>query len=573
MRLAGRLAVSNLAPVSSEQSIAPTPDLAWFKPPVVWITAPLLGLISAYCWHLWPEWRGNADLSHGFFTPIIFVMLISESRRHGVQRWLPGGGAWSLLPAAAITASVILFALSGLLAASVGWNHVLVYFLLSVTLAATLLAGLFCLSTTRTPLVPLNWISLTAAGLWILSAPLPSGTYARITLELQGWVSGGVIDVLQFIGVPARQHGNIIELTRTTVGVEEACSGIRSLLSCIYASFFFAAWLVRSVFARILLICLAPVLALGMNFIRSLSLTLMANAGIESTGFWHDVTGFSILGLTSLILAGLALKLSPHSAEAVHTPPAPVPPADSRPEVVSLPDAGPGSCTGRTCWGTRTFGLGIGALSVLAAIFAFYGRPIAAPTNLSASDPAQFLPTTTDSWAVRTADDLYKFSGILRTTQLVERTYSKIIAGQPAQFSVYIAHWSPGQAPVSLVASHTPDACWPGAGWLPQPNATPQPTLALAGRTLPRAEHRIFQSSGSTPYQVWFWHVYDGRVINYRDPYSIPALLELALRYGFRREGEQYFIRITSNLPWEQLAQEPLVDEITRKLNRVGLTP
>jgi hypothetical protein len=140
-------------------------------------------------------------------------------------------------------------------------------------------------------------------------------------------------------------------------------------------------------------------------------------------------------------------------------------------------------------------------------------------------------------------------------------------------FSVYIAHWSPGQAPVSLVASHTPDACWPGAGWLPQPNPTPQAALLIAGRALPRAEYRLFRSTFSVPQRVWFWHVYNGRVINYRDPYSVPVLLELALRYGFRREGEQYFIRITSNLPWEQLAPEPLLAEIITNLARVGLTP
>jgi len=541
--------------VSSEQKTAITPGLSWFKPPVVWITAPLLVLIAAYCWHLFPEWRHNPDLSHGFFTPLICLMLILESRRHGVQRWLPVGRGWSMLPAAAIATSIALFALSGLLAASVGWDNVLVDFLLSVTLAASLLAGLFCLSTTRVPQVPLNWISVTAVGIWILSAPLPSGTYARITLELQSWVSGGVIDVLQFIGIPARQHGNIIELTRTTVGVEEACSGIRSLLSCLYASWFFSAWLVRAPAARVLLIALAPVLALGMNFIRSLSLTLMSNAGIEISGFWHDVTGFSILGLTSLILAGLALKLSPHTVEEIHVPPSP------------LFDA-----TSPTDPGPRSFALGLGMLGVLAAIFAFYGRP--APTSsVAAPDPALLLPTTAGGWDVTSANDIYKFAGILRTTQLVERTYSKIVDGRPVQFSVYVAHWAPGQAPVSLVASHTPDACWPGAGWLPQPNAAPQPVLALAGQPLPRAEHRIFQSDGSQPLQVWFWHVYDGRVISYRDPYSVPALLELALRYGFRRQGSQYFIRITSNQAWEQLAREPLLQEIITHLTGVGLTP
>ena len=542
---------------------------------MVWISAPLIGLITAYCWHLWPEWSHNPDLAHAFFTPVICVMLVLESRHHGTQRWLPGGGGWGLLPAAAIGTSVALFAVSGLLAASVGWDHVLVDFLLSVTLASALLAGLFCLSTTRAPMLPLNWISLTAAGLWILSAPLPNGTYTRLTVELQGWVTNGVIAVLQLLGIPARQHGNIIELTRTTVGVEEACSGIRSLLSCTYASFFFAAWQVRSFFGRALLIVLAPVLALGMNFLRSLSLTLMANAGINISGRWHDVTGFAILGFTAVILAYLALKLSPRTNRPVQTEDPSVATGlracgtEGNGRHGGLPP--PAGATNPD-WGARAFGLGMGALAVLVAFFAFYGRPVS-PRTQAAPDPALLLPASAAGWEVTTASDFSRFAGILRTTQLVERTYLKADSGQPVLLSVYVARWSPGQAPVSLVASHTPDACWPGAGWLPQPNPTPHATLTLAGRALPPAEYRIFQSANSPPQRVWFWHVYDGRVINYRDPYSVPALLELALRYGFRREGEQYFIRIASNQPWEQLAQEPLLGEIIANLTRVGLTP
>jgi exosortase len=571
LRLAASPAVASLALVSSEHSTASsTPGQLWFKTPVVWITAPLLVLIAAYCWRLWPEWSRNPDLSHGFATPLICVMLIAESRRHGTPRRLPGGGAWSILPTLTIGLSVVLFALAGLVAASLGWDNVLVEFLLSATLATALLSGLLCLSHPRIAALPLNWISLTAAGIWILSAPLPSGTYARITLELQSGVTNGVVAVLQLIGIPARQHGNIIELTRTTVGVEEACSGIRSLLSCTYASFFFAAWQVRSLFGRALLISLAPLLALGMNLLRSLTLTLMANAGMDISGFWHDATGFSILGLTAIILAVLATKLSPRTANT------------SAAEVATGLRACGSEETGRhgglplqvttPNWGTRMFGLGIGTLAVLAAIFAFYGRPVPPPTT-PALDPASLLPDTAAGWQVTTAKDIGKFSGILRTTQLVERTYAKMIAGQPMFFSVYLAHWAPGQAPVSLVASHTPDACWPGAGWLPQTNPTPKTILTLSGHPLPQAEYRIFQSAQSPPREVWFWHVYDGRVINYRDPYSVPALVELALRYGFRREGEQYFIRITSNQPWEKLAQEPLLTEIIAHLTSVGLTP
>jgi len=70
---------------------------------------------------------------------------------------------------------------------------------------------------------------------------------------------------------------------------------------------------------------------------------------------------------------------------------------------------------------------------------------------------------------------------------------------------------------------------------------------------------------------VWFWHIYDGHVISYRDPYSIPALFQIALQYGFRRPGDQFFVRISSNRPWAELQNEPVVREILTNLTRIGL--
>jgi hypothetical protein len=65
--------------------------------------------------------------------------------------------------------------------------------------------------------------------------------------------------------------------------------------------------------------------------------------------------------------------------------------------------------------------------------------------------------------------------------------------------------------------------------------------------------------------------VFDGRAIDYQDPYSIPALLEIALKYGFRRQGSQYFIRISSNRPWTELAAEPLLRQILANLQPAGI--
>ena len=523
----------------------------WFSLPTGWVTAPLAAALTAYCWQLWPEWSRNPDLSHGIFTPLIFALLLAESRIVGDAGWFHSCTGARIAAQLTGWSALTLFAIAGLLAASVGWSHALVVFVLAASLTGALLSGLLSLVGDRRNPVPLNWISLTAIVLWALSAPIPPGTYSRLTLGLQGFVASNVLHSLHFLGIPARQTGNIIQLVGTTVGIEEACSGIRSLLSCLYAGFFFAAWQVRSVAGRTLLIVLAPLLAIVMNFIRSLSLTLMANAGVRIEGFWHDATGFAILGLTALLLGLLALALGPRT----QLPP----PAGN--------EGGPSGS--KAC---RRFAfIGVGA-ALLALLFAFYGRP-ALVTATDNRDVATLLPDAAEGWQVRTTPDLYQFADILRTKQLAERTYFKEIDGQPVLLTAYIAHWAPGQAPVSLVASHTPDACWPGSGWHALSDSTPHTALQVGALTLPMAEHRLFQNGQNPPLHVWFWHVYDGRVISFRDPYSVPALLKLALQYGFRREGGQYFIRLSSNADWKVIAHEPLIKKLLGNLAQTGLKP
>jgi len=527
----------------------------WLASPLGWVTWPLALAVGLFCLHLWPEWDRNPDLSHGFFAPLIFALLVWEGSRTSTQRWLKPGWPMVLGLVVCLVVAVGFFALGGLLAASVGWSHAVVLFCFATTLVALLAAGLIVLADDRIRAVPFNWTLLTAIGLWLLVAPLPTGTYTRLTLALQNSVTTGVLNALHLLGIPARQSGNIIELASTSVGVEDACSGIRSLISCLYAGFFFAAWLVRGAGKRAVLIALAPVLAVVMNFGRSLLLTLLANSGKSIEGFWHDTTGYAILGLTAALLAGLAALLSPSGAPTTHP---------------AVPFTSGGQSSFRLLGGA--FGAGAAALLALGAFFYSASRGGAPVANTPPPDVAALLPAQPDGWMVKTTEDLYRFSGILQTQHLVERTYARLINGRPVQLNVYVAHWTPGAAPVSLVASHTPDACWPGAGWQAQPNPERQVSLALGSERLAPAEHRIFRY-GNTPQQVWFWHIYNGRAITYRDPYSIPALLEIALQYGFSREGAQYFVRVSSNVPWEDIRDEALVREIVANLGPLGLKP
>jgi len=523
----------------------------------------LVCVIAGNAVMLWPHWRENPDLSHGFFVPILFFLLLREGMQQAKPRYLRSHWLKSLLIVGLLAGGFLAVFAGGLYSAAVGWNHSLVAFTITGGLMLLLLAALFVFSDAKLRLVPFNWPILVGIGLWLLCAPIPPGTYNRILVALQLMVTHNVMTALHLLGIIATQKGNVIELATTSVGIEEACSGIRSLISCVFAGFFFSASLVRQTWARCLIIGLAAPIAIVMNFLRSLALTLMANAQIEIEGTVHDVTGFAVLGITAGILSLLAILLDKPSADEIEAngkAPAPLP---------AQPSATP---LFRPSFNTLSLASGLGLTCLLGLVFVVLTRP----TRLDDEQPdlLQMLPSRADGWQVNVNPNLYQFSGVLQTENLAERTYRKKAEdGRMLQLTIYVAYWEPGSTSVSQVAMHTPDACWPGGGWtLVEDGKTPprEALLLTDSQTLPTAESRHF-TNGGYPQYVWFWHLYDGRPVAYEDPRSPVRLLKQAWQHGFSRNGSQCFIRVSSNLPWSELQGEPLLNEVFQNLRPLGL--
>ena len=528
-----------------------TPTTPPHLTPSAWIVVAMAGLLTAcLCWMLWPDWQSNPDLSHGLFAPVLFLLLLHESRRRGPFRFPEDTLIVRLTRGVALICGLVSVAMAGLFAAAVEWSHPLVGMSLALALSGLLLGALLWLSSATMRVVPLNWASFVAVAFWPLCAPFPPGLYSRITLQLQFWVTEIVLNALHLLGIAASTSGNIILLATTSVGVEEACSGVRSLVSCFFAALFFSATLVRRPWARFALIAIAPLLAFGMNVVRSLGLTLLANGGVDISGTWHDLTGFAVLGVTALMLGGLALWL-----EGPETPPQPAAAAPSH-------------------LATRPWGV-FAAFGTAAALIVFFVANTHGPAR-DASPPPDLqvlLPTQPAGWDRVHTEDLYRFASVLETEHLVQRTYLRrgdAANAEPVQITLYLAYWSPGQAPVSLVAAHTPEACWPGGGWTTQPTAPITRPFASGQRFLPPPEYRAF-AQASFLQHVWYWHLYDGRSITQKDPRSPLQLLKLAWNYGFRTAGEQMFVRVSSNRPWDEIHDDPLLVEILARLEPFGL--
>ena len=437
------------------------------------------------------------------------------------------------------------------------------FFLLSAATATALgLAALLSAGRSVRWIAP-GWPVVVLMVVVLLSAPLPPGTYSRLTGGLQGFVTGGVVDTLRFFGIPALRAGNVIDLGGASVGVEEACSGVRSLVSCVLAGLVLSALLLQSPWRRVWLVGLAAPLALLTNFARSLALTLLARKGVVIAGAWHDGLGYAVLAVTTGLLGWLAFALEEKAAQggARETRGVEAVPRRESPESVDA-------------W--RPVSLAALACLVAAAGWFTY---VAARTQSGAAQEGRapelerLIPAETRTgWQVQTRTDIARFAGVLQTQHLIERTYSKVDdRGQSMQVTVYAAWWPAGASSVSTVAMHTPEACWPGAGWQAVQGGPSRVVLRLGdGRTVAGVEKRAFRSR-DYPQQVWFWHLVDGRPIQAFDPRSWKEQLSQFFERGVRGDEPQAFLRISSNVDWDRLAGDPLMAEVLAGFAELGV--
>lgn len=136
--------------------------------------------------------------------------------------------------------------------------------------------------------------------IWLVAAPTFAAVEKRISLFLLGKVATVVVSIMDMLGYVVSQHGNTISFPKGTVGVADACSGIRSLTACLFAGSFLAAALLNKFWKKILLVGLSMLLAFFFNLIRALFLTFWAyeNGSESINGFVHDAAGYFVLGMT-----------------------------------------------------------------------------------------------------------------------------------------------------------------------------------------------------------------------------------------------------------------------------------
>jgi exosortase len=259
---------------------APVPTLAWGR-----VLPVALGLSVILALLYWPilrdlgaQWWDDSNYNHGFLIPVFSAFLIwREKQRLATIPLVPT--SFGLL--------VLLAGIALLLLGDIGAENFLMRSSLLVILAGLVLflAGHGIL---RAVLFPLGYL--------LFMIPLPGVLFYAITFPLQRIAAAQAAWALDLVGVPVLLDGNIIHLSQISLGVTEACSGIRSLISLLAGA---AAW------AYLML----PAGWLSLLFVASaIPITILANAarvvatgligewfGVEyASGFFHEFAGWVI---------------------------------------------------------------------------------------------------------------------------------------------------------------------------------------------------------------------------------------------------------------------------------------
>ena len=141
---------------------------------------------------------------------------------------------------------------------------------------------------------------------------------------------------------------------------------------------------------------------------------------------------------------------------------------------------------------------------------------------------------------------------ILRVDQWSFRRYRK----GSAVVDIYGAYWEPGVMSHRVLAGHTPDVCWPEAGWGRVSGG--QISVQLGTREI-ILQKRQFELNRKV-IGVCFVHLLPDGVVDYGGIEGPPwyAFIQDLFRLGVHQRSEQLFLRISGEMQPEELASMDL---------------
>ena len=303
----------------------------------------------------------------------------------------------------------------------------------------------------------------------LVAVPWPTFVEYPLTQSLMRLDVDATTGVMGWLGIPSIAHGNVIEVAKGMVGIDEACSGIRSLQATLMIALFLGEWWRLNPARRWGLILIGFGLSQFFNFVRLMMLVgVAAHAGIAEMNRWHDPTG---LGLLLGCFSGLWLAghfLSPKNRHLV-----------VEPKVFFWRQV-----DYQRCNVALGLALGVWLLVAEAAVQGWYRWH-------EARLPA---PVT---WRVDWPTNVHLQEVLIapKTRQILRCDEAQYFAWQASEhdYQVVFMRWNAGTVAVRLAREHTPATCLPTAGQeiVAQSDLV---TISVKGLALP---FRFFEVKGN----------------------------------------------------------------------------
>ncbi len=410
-------------------------------------------------------WYSNTNYSFGWFVPVLCLALFRErwKSRPAPDKSYPAGGTFLLLGAFGLVL------LPGALFLEVipiwrfaGW-------IFACSIAGITITGFYFWggrSWSRHFLFPILF--------FLIAVPWPTRLEAPLIDRLSHLNAAVSVRAANVMGTPAVRHGTVIETASGLVGVDNACSGIRSLQASVMVALFLGELFSYTFLRRLLFLFGGVALAFACNVVRTTYLVRTCDLqGLAAVNLRHDEAGFTILCVTLAGLLVLAWLLrSRKFGRRQDNPPAgeqsapniSLPLKDIPEGSVLLPTAG-----GAFCVAPALIGLVVWIVMVEAGIALWF-------------HPAENQATKAATWSFKFSTDRPEFSemAISETTRAMlgydagKSAQWRDAAGRPWQ--AFYFDWLPSlnryRATLATIQArgHAPDICFVNAGMILQTN-------------------------------------------------------------------------------------------------------
>lgn len=254
------------------------------------VLSVILGGLYRAVFPVWIEdlWD-DPNYSHAFLVPLFSGFMIWQRRRE--LGTLVHRSSWLGFP-------VLLAGAGALILGDIGAETFLMRSSLILILAGLVLFHLGP-EVFRAVAFPLAFL--------FFMVPLPAILFYAIAFPLQNLAARNAAWTLDLLGVPVFLDGNVIHLSQISLGVTEACSGIRSLISLLALAVAWVYLTMPGVWATLVLVASTLPITIAANAGRVVTTGLIGQwVGVEyAQGFFHGFSGWVIFLVAVVGLLGV----------------------------------------------------------------------------------------------------------------------------------------------------------------------------------------------------------------------------------------------------------------------------